>query len=251
MARHHGEPPRSMVAGAGSFPAWARAQVLTGDAPDAALRAQRDYGVRVARDRWGARLGLLGAARSGIAHRRLSAEHAVLARDVLLDPLTGLSNRRCFDDWLAAVPHTDRATALLLMDLDDFKVVNDLHGHAVGDEALRKVGRLIAGHVRPGDMALRLGGDEFVVVLSDEASDVPPEGAEALRAVAEVRARALRDAVELSDWDRIASGLAVTLSVGVAAAVLGPGSPGGAARLYEEADADLYVHKDSPGVAAG
>jgi diguanylate cyclase (GGDEF)-like protein len=251
LARLAEEAPRSMVAGAGSFPAWARAQALAGDAPDAALRAQRDYGARVARDRWNARLGMLAAARAGIAHRRLSLEHAVLARDVLLDPLTGLSNRRCFDDWLADVPDRPRGTALLLIDLDDFKVVNDLHGHAVGDEALRKVGRVIAGHVRPGDMALRLGGDEFALVLFDDVPEVPAPAVEALRAVAADRARALRTAVELSDWGRIAPGLTLTLSVGLAAAVLGPESPGGAARLYREADADLYVQKDHADVSVG
>ena len=64
-----------------------------------------------------------------------------------------------------------RRTALLLIDLDDFKVVNDVHGHAVGDEALRRVARLVASHVRPGDLALRLGGDEFAVLLVEEPDE--------------------------------------------------------------------------------
>ena len=134
---------------------------------------------------------MLVAARSRIAGERLSAERDRLARDVLLDPLTGLSNRRCFDDWLATVPDRDRAAALLLVDVDDFKVVNDVYGHAVGDEALRRVARLVAAHVRPGDLALRLGGDEFAMVLADrDGADHGDSGGLAeLREIAVERAR--------------------------------------------------------------
>ena len=149
----------------------------------------------------------------------------MLSRDVLLDPLTGLSNRRVFDDWHQEVPDTARATALLLIDLDDFKVVNDLHGHAVGDEALRRVARVVAGHVRPGDLALRLGGDEFAVIITEEHDPAGPDGLDVLRATAEARAHALREAVAATDWERIAPGLEVRLSVGVAVGVLGPHSP--------------------------
>jgi diguanylate cyclase (GGDEF)-like protein len=165
--------------------------------------------------------------------------------------LTGLSNRRRFDNWLATVPATDRATAMLLIDLDDFKDVNDLHGHAVGDEALRRVGRLVAGHVRPGDLALRLGGDEFAVIVVDEHDPDADDAVEVLHATARHRADALRDAVAMTDWDRIASGLTVRLSVGVAATVLGPGAPGAADRLYREADRQLYAAKAMPEASAG
>ncbi len=234
--------PGSSLSGARSFPAWVRARVLSGDSADPALEAHREYGVLVSRMRWSARRGVLAAARSKIVGERLSAEHAELARDVLLDPLTGLSNRRCFDDWLAAVPDQDQATALLLIDLDNFKFVNDLHGHAVGDEALRRVARVLATHVRPGDMALRLGGDEFAVVFADR-QESPGEDLDTLRRTAVHRAGVLREAVALTDWDRIAPGLSVRLSVGVAAATLGPGSPGAADRLYRQADAHLYQAK--------
>jgi len=236
---------QSTSSGARSFPAWVRAQVLSARAAghaDDALLALGEYGALVARSRWSARRGTLAAARSRIDGERVSLEHRVLARDVLLDPLTGLSNRRCFERWLASVPEQDRPTALMLVDLDDFKLVNDVHGHAAGDETLRRVGGLLAGLVRPGDLALRLGGDEFAVLLAvdREAGTIP---APDLRATASARAVALHEAVAGTDWTDVAPGLAVTLSVGVAVAVLGPRSPGAAERLYRDADADLYRAK--------
>jgi len=241
--------PDSSSTGARSFPAWVRARVLADSAgatgPREGVDAHREYGLLVSRARWSARRAVLAAARATIATERLSAEHAVLSRDVLLDPLTGLSNRRVFDDWHQEVPDTARATALLLIDLDAFKVVNDLHGHAVGDEALRRVARVVAGHVRPGDLALRLGGDEFAVIISDEHDPAAPDGLDLLRATAEARARALREAVVATDWERIAPGLAVRLSIGVAVGVLGSHERGAADRIYREADVSLYDDKDA------
>ena len=74
---------------------------------------------------------------------------------------------------------------------------------------------------------------------------------EALRATALHRADALRDAVTLTDWERIAPGLTVRLSIGVAATVLGPGAPGATDRLYREADRHLYAAKRMPEATAG
>ncbi len=243
--------PRTVSSSSGSrsFPAWVRAQALAAGDPGAESElaaAHQEYGVLVARQRWASRRAVLAAAVSTIAGERLSVEHAALARDVLLDPLTGLSNRRSFDNWLATVPTSDRATAKLLIDLHDFKVVNDLHGHAVGDEALRRVGRVVANHVRPGDLALRLGGDEFAVILVDDDPDQDSDSdavVASLHHTALKRAEVLREAVALTDWDRIAAGLTVRLSVGVAATLLGPGSPEAADRLYREADRHLYAAK--------
>ena len=237
--------PGSSSSGACTFPSWVRAQVLTAVDPEPAVAAHLEYGQLIAGLRWRSREGVLAAARSTIAGELLSVEHARLSRDVLLDPLTGLSNRRCFDDWLAREPAEERSTAVLLIDLDDFKTVNDIHGHAVGDEVLRRIGLLVNQHVRPGDMALRLGGDEFAVVLEHEEP-----GAAALRRAASDRARALRDAVDFTDWQRIAPGLRIAVSVGFAAATLGPRTPGGADALYREADADLYVNKATRAVGA-
>ena len=254
LSRLDGTGARSASSGSGSFAAWVRAEALTGDAADASVAAHRAYGVAVSRARWAARQAVLAAARSTIAAQRLSDEHADLSRDVLLDPLTGLGNRRRFDEWLADVPERDQAEALMLIDLDDFKRVNDVHGHAVGDEALRRVARIVSQHVRPSDLAVRLGGDEFAVLLLEDPDeqDLPAEGAlDGLRSIAVGRGQAIREALARTDWERIAPGLEVRLSVGTDAAVVGPGHPGAPDRLYRLADADLYAAKALPDAAAG
>jgi diguanylate cyclase (GGDEF)-like protein len=238
-------PAVSTSSGARSFPAWVRAEVLAAGDPSEALAAHRDYGLLVSRARWTARLGVLAAARSKIAGERLTVDHARLSRDVMLDPLTGLSNRRSFDDWLEAAATQDRATALLLIDMDSFKEINDVHGHVVGDEVLRRVGGVLASHVRAGDLALRLGGDEFAVVLRDEQVDVedPAVVLDAFHATALARAAAMREAVRRHDWSQVVPGLRVGISIGVAVATLGPHFAGAADRLYRDADARLYVAK--------
>jgi diguanylate cyclase (GGDEF)-like protein len=242
-------PAGSTSTGARSFPAWVRAEVLSAGEPEEAVAAHRDYGLLVARARWTARLGVLAAARSKIAGERLTVDHARLSRDVLLDPLTGLSNRRVFDAWLATVPPTARSTALLLIDMDFFKEINDEHGHAVGDEVLRRVGAVLSAHVRAGDLALRLGGDEFAVVLQDEPADAADPSAvlEAFQATAVTRAAAIREAVRLHEWHQVVAGLRVGVSIGVAAATVGPQLPATADLLYREADARLYVAKSERG----
>ena len=229
----------SSSSGARSFRAWVRAEALTPAEPDAALAANRDYGTLVARMRWSARTGVLTAARSKIVEEKLTAEHAILAREVMHDPLTGLENRRAFDHWLVSAPTQSRPTALLLIDLDTFKAVNDRHGHAVGDDVLRRVAQILAQHVREGDHALRLGGDEFAVILNGS-----PGGDETkLRRVAFARSRAVRAAVAHRDWDDLAPGLSLTISIGVTCGMLGPRRKETAEELYRRADRDLYIAK--------
>jgi diguanylate cyclase (GGDEF)-like protein len=227
----------SSTSGSHSFLAWVRAEVAAWGHDDPALVAAREYGSLVCRLRWNARTGVLAAARSKIDDERLSVEHAVLSRDVLLDPLTGVANRRRFDDWLVAVPSDDLATALIVLDIDYFKLVNDVHGHAVGDEVLRRVAQVLTDHVRVDDLALRLGGDEFALLIAG-GDDVAAIKDTALR-----RAEAVRDAIAGADWDQLAPGLVVRVSVGVAALVVGPLRSDAADRLYRAADADLYDAK--------
>ena len=97
--------------------------------------------------------------------QRLSAEHEHAAKH---DPLTGLANRRQLynlGDELLAQSNSDGQIALLLMDLNHFKEVNDTLGHVSGDEVLREVGRRINAKAGSNDLVIRLGGDEFAVLL--------------------------------------------------------------------------------------
>jgi diguanylate cyclase (GGDEF)-like protein len=101
-----------------------------------------------------------------------SGRHQVrqLQVDALHDPLTGLLNRRGLEEHLAAMTgqaqQTNRHVAVLAFDLDDFKPVNDRHGHAAGDLVLQEIGERLRQQCRDGDAMARVGGDEFIVVLN-------------------------------------------------------------------------------------
>ena len=105
---------------------------------------------------------------SGLRHRMMRAEEQ-LELMAFHDPVTGLPNRRLFERELRlAVAHAARESvgaALLFIDIDDFKKVNDSLGHAVGDKALLLIGQRLSGVLRSGDVVSRLGGDEFGVIL--------------------------------------------------------------------------------------
>lgn len=92
-----------------------------------------------------------------------------MAELAMNDTLTGMPNRRSFNQHLpqalARAARTGAATALLFLDVDHFKAINDMHGHAAGDEVLQVFARRIAGVIRTSDTAARFAGDEFVVVL--------------------------------------------------------------------------------------
>jgi diguanylate cyclase (GGDEF)-like protein len=107
-----------------------------------------------------------------------------LERQALTDPLTGLANRRSFDEELIAAGawarRADRAIALVTVDVDHFKAINDGWGHAVGDQALQLVGEAMRSVTGPDDVAARLGGDEFVLLLRADRH-------RALRATEELR----------------------------------------------------------------
>ena len=101
------------------------------------------------------------------------------------DSLTGVSNRRAFDAALERAAQTREPYALILIDLDDFKRINDEHGHPAGDEVLREVAAAAAGIARKGDTVARIGGDEFAVLA-------PGAGASGVLRLL----RELRDAIE-------------------------------------------------------
>lgn len=112
---------------------------------------------------------------------QLSAREAVLHRLEELansDPLTGFLNRRSLPSLFAATP---QHTALALIDLDNFKSINDDHSHAAGDDVLVFVSGLVAGRARPDDLLFRLGGDEFLVVRPHADAQQLAEWLRALR----------------------------------------------------------------------
>lgn len=173
---------------------------------------------------------------------RLHAEHAqVTARaeamkeDSFRDPLTGLANRRLLDERLteaaAAGSEGSHRAALLMIDLDRFKRVNDRYGHMVGDAVLQVVARQLRRNVRSTDLCARFGGEEFVIVL-----DFSDAGADLERVAEKVRT-----AVSDYDWDSIAAGLELTCSVGAALFSEAGNDPEALLRL---ADRRLYRAKE-------
>jgi diguanylate cyclase (GGDEF)-like protein/PAS domain S-box-containing protein len=105
---------------------------------------------------------VLGTARDVTEEHRARAELAYLAEH---DPLTGIANRRRITARLAECSADAAGATLLLIDIDHFKDINDLRGHAVGDRVMRRLARTVAAQLGPGAMLGRLGGDEFAAVL--------------------------------------------------------------------------------------
>jgi diguanylate cyclase (GGDEF)-like protein len=154
------------------------------------------------------------------ADRRFEASRAEARRD----ELTGLANRRAFDECLERSIRTSPETSVVLLDLDDFKAINDTRGHAAGDEVLRRVGVAFSRVVRADEGVFRIGGEEFALVVD--------AGREDALAVAE-RARA---ALAMHDrGDRLP-----TVSGGIATI---PDDAHETAELLHKADAALYAAK--------
>ncbi len=175
--------------------------------------------------------GMVGASLD-ISERRELEEN--LAFQALHDSLTGLPNRRLFvehlENSLSRAVRTGRRTAVLFIDLDDFKVTNDRIGHLGGDQVLRSVGEAIVGVLRAGDVAARLGGDEFVVCCEDLGG---PDDAWMVA----VRINTLLSAPFLVDGEPTVA----TASIGVA--LSGPGSR--AEVLLRNADIAMYAAKQA------
>ncbi|MCB2411982.1 diguanylate cyclase [Demequina sp. TTPB684] len=168
-----------------------------------------------------------------------TAELAIATRELrqqaLQDHLTGLANRVALWDQLAqrleAVGRRSSRMAVLFLDLDDFKMVNDTFGHAAGDRLLAEAALRIQGELRAGDTAARVGGDEFVVLLDDVVSDA------AALSVARRVAASLRAPYEFEGHQ-----YTTTSSIGVALAGDGPTNPDA---IIAAADAAMYDAKRS------
>jgi diguanylate cyclase (GGDEF)-like protein len=153
------------------------------------------------------------------------------------DSLTGLPNRRLLDDRLTQAIHLaqrrDRKLAVMLIDLDDFKQVNDSLGHRAGDAVLREVAQRLALCVRKADTLARHGGDEFVVVISDVQADSD------CKLVAEKALRSLAAQFRLEDRE-----MALRASIGIS---LFPTDAGDGDALLRNADAAMYRAKQLGG----
>ena len=112
-----------------------------------------------------------------ISIRHLREQQREQAHQAMHDPLTGLPNRRYLGEWLtmalAAAQRGDRQLALLYVDLDGFKSINDRFGHEMGDRVLQVTATRMCGTLRTSDFFARLGGDEFVAVLTDAPTRPP------------------------------------------------------------------------------
>ena len=171
--------------------------------------------------------------------RRLSGELADAQKRIVdlearadVDPLLDILNRRGFERELSrSISHVGRygtPAALMFIDLDGFKAVNDRHGHAVGDSVLRAVAAELTGHVRASDVVGRLGGDEFGVLMWHVA---PP--------LAEAKARDLERLIE-----RLAlAHSGAVLSVGASAGIVPLSAGVGSAVLIDAADHAMYARK--------
>ena len=150
------------------------------------------------------------------------------------DPLTGLYNRRYFEETgereLARAERQGWPLSVMMLDVDHFKQFNDVHGHAVGDMVLRRLGHVLGRLFREDDVVCRYGGEEFVVLLPNCGAGAALERAESLRVAAGALVLAAPDS----------SGLTVTVSVGVTTTT---GERHELGALVREADQALYRAK--------
>jgi diguanylate cyclase (GGDEF)-like protein len=219
---------------------WTEVTAAPGNRLRAALRVRRGSGwVEV--DAAGANLlhdkdvgGVVVTLRDTGERTRLERELRHLAYE---DPLTGLGNRAALrerlDTLLAERGGQRTLVAVLFVDLDDFKAINDGFGHPVGDEVLRTVGRRIGSVVGAAGFVGRPGGDEFVVVAQVAA-------AEEARTLAEAVAAAVQQPLPVNGVE-----LRVGASVGVA--IQSPGDPGLGMDVMRRADIAMYVAKGEGG----
>lgn len=157
-------------------------------------------------------------------------EIARLSRLTRLDPLTGALNRRGLEEGFALsdAPTDEKRMAVLMVDVDHFKAVNDTYGHLVGDEVLRRIARHLGGALRTSDAIVRYGGEEFLLLLADVTLEEALGAAERARRTIEAQTLLVGEAP-----------IQVTVSMGVE--LQDPREPLGT--TVERADAALYEAK--------
>jgi diguanylate cyclase (GGDEF)-like protein len=168
------------------------------------------------------------------AHAALTSKLGVARREALMDPLTHLWNRRGASVLLkgafANADHRGTPLALALLDLDNFKRINDNHGHQTGDEVLRRVASRLLSSVRGDDAICRIGGDEFLVLMADTDAAVAARVAERIRHAITDTAVPTRDG-------------AMPMSVSVGCTIRQPRDPADTDALLERADQALMQSK--------
>lgn len=216
----------AIAAGTGGAALGLAAVLRPVDRAEAALAAfeRGEPGAAALPETYGDSVGRL-MARAAALMRSTESRIGEAERKADLDPLTGLLNRRGLERALAARHDVGARGALVMLDLDHFKSVNDAHGHDTGDRVLRDVAELLRGQMRRPDLAARFGGEEFVLHLAGIGREPALQVAERLRMAVE---------------DRIAiDGRPQTASFGVAS------WPAGAcfADVLRRADAAVYEAK--------
>lgn len=208
-----------------------RAALLARSGTDSA-RVGLAYGDQLAKTMWGQRLRTLQDARSVQILERVTLERDRVQVLAHTDALTGVGNRRAFDVRVAelGMGASDADVAIIVVDVDRLKAVNDAGGHEAGDLTLQAVAGALIGEVRTADLVARLGGDEFVAVI--EGVDQADATALAARMIEAVSA---------------ALGATVTVSVGVAT---GRAAEAGAG-LLRSADRAMYAAKRASRDAMG
>ncbi|TCM86160.1 GGDEF domain-containing protein [Rhodovulum steppense] len=162
--------------------------------------------------------------------QRLNGARVSAEQEAATDTLTGLANRRRLEATLARLLGQGRPFALMQIDLDYFKLVNDSHGHDVGDAVLREVAHLLRAQCRTQDLVARIGGDEFVMILADIVEPFH------LARIADRLIRQIEEPIHVGGFE-----CRISASIGVAVRARQDASD--AKRIMREADIALYQSK--------
>ncbi len=226
------------------YAGWRDGEKTSGESPVSTIRHEHNgetrwYELRALRvcDQAGKPTHFIGL-RVDVSERKQA--ELELSRLATLDPLTGLPNRRALLDNLdRAVVHaaeTNVHGAVMCMDLDNFKDVNDALGHDAGDTLLREISRRLTASLRPKDMVARLGGDEFIILLP-ELADSHSAAMHVASSVAESIRNSLAEPITLADREH-----RVTASIGIA---MFSGDVQPAGDLLKQADTAMYRVKEA------